>query len=362
LSIITILHLSDIHFKKKKDENKKIFREQVRGGMIEAIKNHLTTREKGIDFVAVTGDIAFSGKEYQEAQSFFRDLKKVLPKNIRFLVVPGNHDVDRSRIVEIFPIYENIIQKDIIEDFLGNKEHVKNFVNVKFRDFIKFAKELNPSLYNSKEDYFWVANFADEGVSFLGLNSCWASKDDSDRYKIALGYPQLIKALGQSTQKNKILLMHHPLYNWFYEKDFEECENVIFRNCSLVLHGHTHRDNAKALNDPDSSCIYLGVKASYTQVEDGYIGFQFIQAEFREERTTVNVWPYRFSKEPCVRFVPDNHRWESQEGKAYFEISSGRLSIPHEEESKERGSGEEPESFEFPKRIDKSLVIPSEYK
>ncbi|MCX6580207.1 MAG: hypothetical protein NT166_08485 [Candidatus Aminicenantes bacterium] len=70
MSEISILHLSDIHFKAKKYEDSTTFREDVQRKMIETIKTYST--KHGIPhFVAVTGDIAFSGKEYDEAAAFF---------------------------------------------------------------------------------------------------------------------------------------------------------------------------------------------------------------------------------------------------------------------------------------------------
>ena len=220
MSTITILHMSDIHFKRREYESRKAYRDQVKTKMIEKIKEHLDYNTVELDFAVITGDIAFSGKEYVEAKSFFNDFKKELPKT-QFLAVPGNHDVDRSQVDKCFPIYENIIDKEKIEDFLGNEKHVREKINVKFKYFREFVKELNPALYRSEEDYFWVKDFDDKEVTFLGLNSCWASEGDNENFKIALGFPQLIEALRQSQQKYKILLLHHPLFDWFNKMDFQ---------------------------------------------------------------------------------------------------------------------------------------------
>ena len=70
MSAIEILHLSDIHFKEKKDEDRKAFREDVRAKMLAQIKVHINKNKSNLDFVAVTGDIAFSGMEYEEAKTF----------------------------------------------------------------------------------------------------------------------------------------------------------------------------------------------------------------------------------------------------------------------------------------------------
>jgi 3',5'-cyclic AMP phosphodiesterase CpdA len=103
MSEITILHLSDIHFKKNKEEKKESFHQTVQQRLIEAVATH--NREHGSpDVVAVTGDIAFSGKEheYKEAAVFFDQLKGVLPEGTEFLAVPGNHDVDRDEVDKFF--------------------------------------------------------------------------------------------------------------------------------------------------------------------------------------------------------------------------------------------------------------------
>jgi hypothetical protein len=96
LSKITILHLSDIHFKRNKDDENKTYRKDVKNKMVAEIKQHIDRNNLGLDFVAVTGDIAFSGKEYAEAKNFFDDLKSMLPEKTVFLAVPGNHDVDNK--------------------------------------------------------------------------------------------------------------------------------------------------------------------------------------------------------------------------------------------------------------------------
>ncbi|MCX6580204.1 MAG: SUMF1/EgtB/PvdO family nonheme iron enzyme [Candidatus Aminicenantes bacterium] len=323
MSEITILHLSDIHFKKKKDDDNDVFRQTVQERLIGAVTGH-AEKQGNPDFVAITGDIAFSGKkeEYDQALTFLVKLKAGLPKETEFLVVPGNHDVDRDEVDPCFPIYQNIIKDDKIDDFLGSRKHRLHTIHVKFKCFKEFVKELAPGLYPGDEDYFWFKDYKSHGVSFLGLNSCWASGDDNENLKIALGYPQLMKALEQSGEKNKILLMHHPLSNWLDEKDTRKCEGEILSHCRMVLHGHSHLDDAKIYKDPSFSCIHLGANASYTKDKEDYIGFQFIEAGFLAGGVTLKVWPYRLDSRTRTRFVPDNYRWENQAGKPYFQMES----------------------------------------
>ncbi|HLP61034.1 MAG TPA: SUMF1/EgtB/PvdO family nonheme iron enzyme, partial [Candidatus Deferrimicrobium sp.] len=355
MSEITILHLSDIHFKKKKDEDNDELRKIIQERLIEAVTGH-AGKEGNLhpDFVVITGDIAFSGKqeEYDEALKFLFKLKAGLPKETEFLVVPGNHDVDRDEVDPCFPIYQNIIKEDKIADFLGNRKHLVNTIHVKFKYFKEFVKELAPELYPGEEDYFWFKDYKSHGVSFLGLNSCWASGGDNENLQIALGYPQLMKALEKSGEKNKILLMHHPLSNWLDEKDTRKCEGEILSRCRLVLHGHSHLDDAKIYKDPSFSCIHLGANASYTKDKEDYIGFQFIEAGFLAGGVTLKVWPYRLDSRTRTRFVPDTYRWEKQAGKPYYQL-----------ESMEPVEPVEPPEPEPPvKKPPLPLVIPVAYK
>jgi formylglycine-generating enzyme required for sulfatase activity/3',5'-cyclic AMP phosphodiesterase CpdA/energy-coupling factor transporter ATP-binding protein EcfA2 len=316
---INILHLSDIHFKKNKDTSVR----DVQSKMVAAIKDHLKDHEPP-DFVAVTGDIAFSGKksEYDEALKFFNQLKQVLPDHVEFLVVPGNHDVDRDEIDKFTPPYY-VVQNKMVDKFLEDSDQIKKKINVKFGEFRQFAIGLNPALFKSSDDYFWVKPFADKDVAFLGLNSSWACEGDNDRFNIAVGFPQLKAALDESTGAvNRIALMHHPQANWLKDMEAGKTRTELFKNCRLLLHGHDHADQAEIFTDPANSIICLGANASYTDDRDGYIGFQFIRVNFQEGRVACRVWPYIFDEKRRNDFVPDRERYATQGGKAHFDIHS----------------------------------------
>jgi formylglycine-generating enzyme required for sulfatase activity/calcineurin-like phosphoesterase family protein/energy-coupling factor transporter ATP-binding protein EcfA2 len=343
VSEIEILHLSDIHFKKKKDEDRKSFRKDVRAKMLAKIKEHIDNNNLDIDFVAVTGDIAFSGTEYNEAKSFFDDLKAILPEKTVFLPVPGNHDVDRYYVDEFFSLQE-IVRRGKTDRFLENKKKIKNDINVKFKAYRKFSDYLNPTLYESKDHYFWVKNFEDKDVSFLGLNSAWASESKEDQHNITPGYPQVMGAFTKSNCSTRILLMHHPLFEWFNEADFSRYQDEILRCCGLILHGHAHFDTALLVGTPSSSCINLGANASYTSDKKGFIGFQFIKVKSQKEGLSVRVWPYILDTRERIAFFPDTRRWEGQRGEPYFDLDTF------------------PSPSTEPGEILRALEIPLEYK
>lgn len=327
MSEIVILHLSDIHFKKKIERGDNTFYTDVQEKLINAVKKYLN-EHPGLDFVAITGDIAFSGKknEYDKALVFLKDLKSVLPSGTEFLIVPGNHDVDRQKISRPFSLHD-IVKNDKVDEFLERKKNIKDHVKVKFKSYRKFSEQLNPGLYESKEDYFWVKNYPDKDVSFLGLNSAWVSENEEDRLYITLGYPQVRAALKRSDSQNKVVLMHHPPFFLLEDEKQSRCGGELFKNCQLLLYGHKHSDDAVNLKNPSGSIIFLGVNASYTDDKDGFIGFQFIRVRFLNEGKAVKsvVWPYIFKKSRND-FVPDRDRWESQSEEAHFTIEAGETS------------------------------------
>jgi formylglycine-generating enzyme required for sulfatase activity/calcineurin-like phosphoesterase family protein len=317
---ITLLHLSELHFKLKRKEKNKTFQRDIQKELVAAVKAHLE-KHKPPDFVVVAGDIAFSGKkhEYDEAVYFFTKLKSILPAETQFLLVPGNHDVDRDQVDEVFSLHRIVIE-DQVDKFLESKKQIKHFVNVKFRAFRDFCLQLNPSLYESKDDYFWVLKFPDKKVAFLGLNSAWASEGDNDRFNIALGYRQVMEALKQAEDiPNRIVLLHHSSFNWLKDMESGQSRIELFKKCALLLHSHTHADNALALKTPATESICLGSNASYTSEKEGFIGFQFLRIQFTEEDKGIRiiVWPYIFDDRRSG-FIPDRQRWSDQYGKTYF--------------------------------------------
>ncbi|MCP4217435.1 MAG: metallophosphoesterase, partial [bacterium] len=256
----TILHLSDIHFKKSAGATVM----DVQDKLVAAVEDHIK-KYKTPDYVAVTGDIAFSGTKeaYQKADKFFAKLKAILP-DVQFLPVPGNHDLDRKKIKKSVASYKTVIDDKAIEDFLEDQDEIDYHINRRFAEYRTFADSLAPKLYKENHHYFWVKDDPAHDVSFLGLNSAWSCEGEEDRGKIALGYQQLIYALKKAQCTRKVVLMHHPPVNWL--KDLEgKTGTELFKQCRLLLHGHIHSQRSMVVHDPDTVFLALGANASYTK-------------------------------------------------------------------------------------------------
>ncbi len=98
---LRFLHLSDIHFSTKLDDEK-IVHTDVRDQLLNDLRDVMLPRVGSVNKVLIAGDIAFSGKraEYEEATSWLERVTSICGcAKTDVLTVPGNHDVDRQRIL-----------------------------------------------------------------------------------------------------------------------------------------------------------------------------------------------------------------------------------------------------------------------
>lgn len=95
---LTWLHLSDWHQKGKEFD-----RDVVRDALLKDFENRaeIALELEKIDFIVFSGDVAQNGKkeEYDEAveQLFKPLLEKTGLQPEKLFIVPGNHDIDRSK-------------------------------------------------------------------------------------------------------------------------------------------------------------------------------------------------------------------------------------------------------------------------
>ena len=243
MSTITWLHLSDLHF--RTDER------QAESSMLPALLNDLEQRASldGLrpDFIAVSGDIAFSGRtdEYVLAGRFFDDLLSVsrLAKE-RLFIVPGNHDVNREAVSRTAAmIAASLDSPQAIEEILRSDQD-RRLIFLKFDHYASFVNGyFEGRLFFSDKDYFYVRHLdlANHRVALLGLNSAWSSASDSDFGHLLLGERQVREALERSHQADlRIAVLHHPL-DWLLEPDRSWSQRLLVDECHFVLHGHSHR-------------------------------------------------------------------------------------------------------------------------
>lgn len=297
---ITWLHLSDLHFKYSSVEVDN--RQEILEEFWKDISAHIKQGLKP-DFIAVTGDIAYSGneKEYELAEKYFFQplLKKVakLPPEKMF-VVPGNHDVNWDLPphvnIEGMPHLYNHEKTYEFQSEPSLRYSVLYAVMLQYENFIKryFGRRGSSDRDMLKSPLYAYVDTLDleNGISvaLMGLNSAWwsaivhkrmanqAEKDGdsarpsgigdgegkdsdgsgtvgneegkdgklkiTDRGKLLVGHKQVRDAKAKAKAKGadvRIALMHHP-FEWLEEFDARMVRRDLRDFCHFILRGHLH--------------------------------------------------------------------------------------------------------------------------
>lgn len=235
--------------------------------------------QKKIDFIAFTGDLvdkggssftslddAFLEFEIQVIEKLTNELG--LPKN-RFIIIPGNHDIDRRADLKSteMGLRLQLSTIDAINDFL-NDEH--EFLGSTKR--IERYKIFENTLYEDSEqtrvsNLVTVHNhqIGDLKVGLACLNSSWRCYDsDEDPKYVLIGEKQVMDAVDKIDSCDiKIALIHHP---------FEEISQIerrfirdrILSNFDLILSGHVHKEDSYKFSNMFGSTIFSAAPASWT--------------------------------------------------------------------------------------------------
>jgi 3',5'-cyclic AMP phosphodiesterase CpdA len=110
--MITLVHLSDIHFSPRDNLSQFDLDQQIRRALLEDLE---TKPANGADYdgILITGDIAFGGlqDEYKTAQRWLDEVFiKTGASAATTYMVPGNHDVDRSYLEPEFPLWDSHVR------------------------------------------------------------------------------------------------------------------------------------------------------------------------------------------------------------------------------------------------------------
>lgn len=268
LSLMRILHLSDIHL------NPKSFlkSQQMLDEIIDVLNPYLI--DSPIDLIVCSGDlINQGGKDFEKGidalfevfeYNIISPLLKALnlPKE-RFIFCPGNHDVNRladSRFEEAGLLKELKSQEDISALMKDGRapESVKRMIA--FKNFEK-------RYYSSVEGIQYNYGFFDSSiildingisVGMSLLNSAWRCwNSNTDKGQLLIGREQIINSLSYINKcRVKIALSHHDV-SWLSDFDATEIQKHICQNYDMYFTGHTHSSNECYQIKPEGSTFNI---------------------------------------------------------------------------------------------------------
>lgn len=322
-SMLTFLHLSDIHFRhnwagKTLDPDEELRNELQRDIVA------LAPQMQPVTGILISGDVAYSGKsdEFEFARTWLDALCEALGCDpTRVWCVPGNHDIDRTRrSVAVTALQANLagMSADDYDSQLVSAlyEEDGEVLFKPFHDYNEFAKPLGCS--TTRLEPYWEAllPLGDNVILTLrGLNSALlCGPDDGDVAK-----NQLAVGSCQSTHNRKrgcirLTLCHHPSPWLKDEAAFEERLQAA-NSVPIQLYGHEHRFQV------EKKAHYLRLHAGAFQpsrTEPGWTPrYNWLRLQVDETscplRLSVEVHPRTWTKDR--QFEPDS---ASCDGRDHF--------------------------------------------
>lgn len=263
---ISIVHLSDLHFKNDVENR---FR-------IERLRDDLAALPLGSNVItAFTGDLVQSGDQEQYEVLFVLLLGPLIESNHQIAIVPGNHDVERhltdSEGAAIF-------LRDRASSYLFSGSSFKqtpyhDHPNGALNNYRTLEELFEP--YIERSFYGYVKQIGD--LSVVGMNSTWLSherdKGDTDRGKLRVE-PHVLSNYVKGLPETgfKVLLLHHPL-DWLEETTRDAITAIATQNFDLVLFGHVHTADLTSLVRNENGATFIQsppLRADWSKGTNGY--------------------------------------------------------------------------------------------
>jgi len=286
MTTLTWLHLCDLHLRTSLVYDADI----VLKALLQDVAKRIEQDGLRPDFIAVTGDIAFSGQaeEYELARQFFDDLMTTTSLNKdRLFLVPGNHDVNRKRISRgAQGIADSLTDRQAVNAILETPAD-RELMFARLAGYAQFVGDyLGQKRTFNDDGYCYVRAFEVSGqqIALLGLNSAWLAQGGTEDYgKLALGERQVRRALAEAEGTDlKIALLHHP-FDWLRDFDRHGCQALLTQECHFVLHGHLHRSDMTLEQSLDTRTMVIAAGASY-ETREQVNNYNFVRLDLDKER------------------------------------------------------------------------------
>jgi hypothetical protein len=290
------VHLSDIHFGQERDDTVHIH-DDVKKQLIADAAEVIGRLRAGVAHgILVTGDIGYSGArtQYEDAGRWLDELAGSIHCPIHQVqMVPGNHDVDRSKLS---------IGGSQLLDYIragGAAEYERVVCNqadrasllARFEDFGRFSFGYDCPLDGEVR---YATNLRielapDRWIRFIRMNSsllCHGNERD-DAPELMIGARQF--TIPRHPGEENIVLVHHPL-NWY--KDADDVRQYVRSRARVFISGHEH-DPKVMVDHVKDGCDVLMLAAGATvpfKSDDVYTyTYNIVEFDWDEEADALTV-------------------------------------------------------------------------
>ncbi|PKF49276.1 metallophosphoesterase [Enterovibrio nigricans] len=296
--MLRLLHLSDIHFRTSDLESPDIDpNSHIRDLMMRDLKAVCTEHDKAIDAIMITGDIAYAAhpKEFEEAKMWLKELcDSTGCREERVYVVPGNHDVDRTKADNIaVKAFRHIIKND--NNPHARDSHVREFLSneisgipivAPLKNYIDFSNSFDCGLTYDKPYWNQTIELSPRVDLYIrGITTALFSSSEDTHNSLIVDSRQF--SFPNKPGELYISLMHHP-YDWILDGDAknDELDNFV----QLQLFGHVHKAKVTLGENSLKICsVALHPDKTESRYEPGYALIDLQEGESDHKHTNVNV-------------------------------------------------------------------------
>ncbi len=315
------VHVSDIHFGQEKDDRVHIHAD-VKQQLILDAREVISKISGGIaKGILVTGDIAHSGTsaEYKEAGKWLDELAtNIGVENHCVQMVPGNHDLDRSKLSASGKYLLDTIRAGGAKEF---EEFMNNPIDraalfARFEDYERFSVgygcPLNSDGLYSSEMTIDIA--PGRSIRFIRFNSALLCNgaERNEQPELIIGARQF--TIPRTEGVENIVLVHHPL-NWY--KDQEHVQDYIRSRARIFISGHEHDPKVLVENVEDGCDIMMlaaGATVPYKSDQTYTFTYNIIEFDWDAEIDGLSVTMHPRAWNPRrTCFEDDNERLGGKE-------------------------------------------------
>jgi len=203
----------------------------MRDRLIEELKSETY---KNIDFIFITGDLAYQGAGYdQELTNFINNILYVTGVELANLfIIPGNHDLKRTQTRKLLL---DGLRKD---DVKLEKDSIET-LDKGFEQYKKFYKKVKKENW---KDIYKVVNRDD--VNIILLNTAFLAGTDADEGNLNICKEEFYKSIKELKDQDNcinIVLGHHPIDCFSNSAQLKIRNNFQDFNVDIYLCGHVHK-------------------------------------------------------------------------------------------------------------------------
>ena len=290
-----IVHISDAHLQKKNVTDIKKIVEKL---IIDVEKISGETGQIA-NLVCFTGDLIQRGdyakeveNEWDLANEIIVDpiLEKLNIKKDNFIIIPGNHEVNRNKIEKYSEKgFRGITNRQEIDELV---KEMPTIARDRIQYFYEYIKECYTEEVNfGKIGYSLIREFNGTKIGMVCLDSAWRSSGEGDieRNRIIVGKRQIDDLFEYIKDTDlKICLMHHPV-NWLVPDEQQEIKRCLGK-FDLVLRGHVHELDDEQIISKGCQTIYSTAGKIFPM--DYYNGYSYIVCDFEKRKCSIYLRKY----------------------------------------------------------------------